>query len=184
NVSAVSGGFVLGAGQTLMGNGTVVGNVTAPGTVSPGASVGALTFANSLTLTGTNVMEIDRAAGTNDLIQCGSTITYGGTLVMSKLTDPLQAGDSYKFFNASSYPGSFSAIVPATPGIGLRWNTSALGTTGTISITAVPRPRITSIAQAGASVGISGTNGQAGSDYWVLTSTDVALPISSWTPLT
>jgi hypothetical protein len=38
NVTAKAAGFLLGAGQTLAGNGSVVGRVTASGTVSPGAS--------------------------------------------------------------------------------------------------------------------------------------------------
>ena len=43
DVSAVTGGWVLGPGQTLLGGGTVIGSVTGPGTLKPGASIGRLT---------------------------------------------------------------------------------------------------------------------------------------------
>jgi len=180
------GGALTVAGGTLMGNGSTAGSVTVnpAGTIAPGASVGKFTAAGAVTLLGTNVMEIDRDAGTNDVLQ-GSSIAYGGVLAIANLTGALQAGDSFKLYHAtaSSYTGSFSTISPATPGLGLRWNTNALNTTGTISINAVPKPGITSILFSGGNVTISGTNGLAGNPYWVLTSTDVGLPVSGWTSL-
>jgi hypothetical protein len=63
------------------------------------------------------------------------------------------------------------------------WNTSALNTSGTISVSAAPLPRITTISLVGGSVVISGTNGPASTGYSVITSTNVTLPLASWTVL-
>jgi len=136
NVAAVSGGFVLGASQTLKGDGTVIGKVTANGTVAPGESVGTLTFANNLVLAGTTVMEIDRLnAPYADLI-VANAVAYGGTLVVNNISDPLQAGDTFTLFSASARSGSFSGFSLPPLDTGLAWDTSKLGVDGTIKVTA------------------------------------------------
>jgi autotransporter-associated beta strand protein len=52
DVSAVTGGFVVGSSQTLRGNGTIVGNTTISGSLRPGNSIGTLTVANNVTWNG------------------------------------------------------------------------------------------------------------------------------------
>jgi autotransporter-associated beta strand protein len=66
DVSAVSGGFALGTGQTLKGQGTVIGQVVVEGTLAPGASLGTLTNIGNLVWAGggTNEVEIGTATGT------------------------------------------------------------------------------------------------------------------------
>jgi hypothetical protein len=44
-----------------------------------------------------------------------------------------------------------------------------------------PRPRITGLVLSGANLLISGTNGVPNSDYYVLVSTNLALPLGNWT---
>src|SRR6185503_10156536 len=110
----------------------------------------------------------------------------GGTLSLTNLAGILAGGDSFKLFSATNYVGSFASIVPSQPGLGLRWDTSALNLAGAaggiIKIVALPRPNITSISQSGGNVTISGTNGTAGATYRVLTSTNIALtPLTGWT---
>jgi autotransporter-associated beta strand protein len=135
NVAAVSGGYVLGANQTLKGNGTVIGNVAANGTVAPGESIGALTFSSSLVLSGTTIMEIDRLnAPYADLI-VANAVTYGGTLVVTNLGDPLQFGDTFTLFSAATRSGSFSLFsLPPLPDPSLAWDTSRLAADGTIKV--------------------------------------------------
>ena len=128
--------LTLASGQTLKGNGKIRGNLTAnPGsTVAPGqSSPGVLTATNAVILQGTVVMEIDKTAGTNDLLN-GATINYGGTLVISNLSAALTESNSIKLFNATSYSGAFSGIVPATPGIDLAWDTNSLAINGTLKV--------------------------------------------------
>lgn len=184
----VSSTFPLASGQTLSGNGVLVGSLTASAgsTVSPAVTpsvspVGTLTVSNQVALSGTLIMQIDPANSTNDMLVSGhSSITYGGTLSLTNLSAP-SAGNSFKLFSASSYSGSFASIAPASPGPGLAWNTSALGTSGTISVVSTAPLAFGGTVIVGANVVFSGSGGVASSPYYVLASTNVALPLTNWT---
>ena len=190
----VSSTFPLPNSHTLSGNGVISGALiaNAGSTVSPAVTpasspVGILTVSNSIVLNGTTIMQIDPANGTNDVLKSGlSTITYGGTLILTNISTPA-AGNSFKLFNAvnsSSYLGSFTGgIVPATPGPGLLWDTSALNTSGTIKVKSAAPPKFSSITIGNGNVMLSGSNGVASNHYYVLTSTNLALAITNWTSL-
>jgi fibronectin-binding autotransporter adhesin len=185
----VNSTFILLNGHTLSGNGVVNGKLTANAgsTISPGVgAIGVLTVNNNVVLLGTNVMELDQDNGTNDLLKTGGTVTYGGTLSLVNLGSPLTNGSSFKIFNAAGYSGSFAAIAPTTPGPGQAWNTNALATTGTISVvgTVGPQPvHFTSISLSGSTLNISATNGVSGGQYVLLGTTNLARPLSQWTPI-
>jgi fibronectin-binding autotransporter adhesin len=114
DVSAVTGGYVLGAAQTLLGFGSVSGNVTANGTITPGgAGVGTLTFFNDLTLNSgsTVVMQINNTNSPNsDNITFFGTCAAGGTLVVTNIGGALVLNDTFQLFN-QPVSGSFSSIV-------------------------------------------------------------------------
>jgi hypothetical protein len=93
-------------------------------------------------------------------------------------------------FKALSYGGTFASVMPATPGNGLAWNTNALNTSGTISVVpgVVTGPTtnasISSVKSIGTNLVIHGTNNNVPNTsfrYAVLTSTNITLPLSSWT---
>jgi len=132
--------LTIGNGQTIKGNGVLIGSLTASAgsTVSPGASVGILTVKGNVVLSGTNTMEVDRTAGTNDLLRATNTvasaINYGGTLRIVTLAGTITAGNTFKLFSATNYNGTFSSILPATPGAGLAWNTNTLATDGILRV--------------------------------------------------
>jgi fibronectin-binding autotransporter adhesin len=183
----------LGVGQTLKGNGTIIGSVNAgPGsTVAPGvSSIGRLTVSGAVTLGGTTIMELNRASGTNDLLRStNSSITYGGTLIVTNLGGSFTGGETYKLFDSAigGYPGSFSTIqLPLLPA-GLSWSTN-LSANGSLSISgslSLTKPTITGISITGGNVVVSGTNNVgAGGTYSVLTSTNLTLPLSNWMVLT
>ena len=185
----VSQTITLPSGHSLKGNGVVSGFVTASAgstvspAVTPGASpVGTLTVSNAITLSGTTVIQLDPVNATNDVLKSGlSTITYGGTLSLTNLS-AYSAGNSFQIFsalNSSSYLGSFANITPATPGAGLAWNTSALNTSGTITVvSAVTTPvKFNSIAIVGGNVVLGGSNGVPNNHYIVTTSTNLALKL-------
>lgn len=184
-------GLTLANGQTLNGNGTVTIGLVAPAgstvspAVTPGSSaVGALSVTGNITLSGTNIMQVDPVNATNDVLSSSARITYGGTLSLTNLST-LASGNSFKLFSALSYSGSFASIIPATPGPGLAWNTSALDTSGTLSVVSSSStpPKFTGISLSGGNIVISGTNGVASTQYYVLTSTNLATPVASWTPI-
>jgi hypothetical protein len=122
----------------LGGNGTIYNNVTIEpeGTLSPGTSIGTLTINGNLSSQGALLMEVDKAAGTNDQVVGVGTLVYGGKLLVSFQPGSLAVGDSFKLFDAVQYLGAFEDIEPALPGPGLQWDTSDLPTTGTLRVAA------------------------------------------------
>ena len=130
DVSAATGGFTLGAAQTLSGGGAVNGTVFADGTISPGSvggTTGTLTFSNPPVLNGGIVLKVNRNNGAplNDQILLPSSgVAYGGTLTVSNVGDSLQAGDTFQLFKATGYGGAFAATNLPTLGAGLAWSNS------------------------------------------------------------
>ncbi len=189
--------FTLVSGQNLMGAGTIAGSLVtlAGSTLSPGGlgTIGTLTVSNTITLGGTNIMELNQDSKTNDILFCNSAITYGGVLSLPSLgSNPLTNGASFKLFKAGSYSGSFASITPATPGTGLLWNTNAL-TTGIIAVTnngtvvgPTTNATIYSVKISAGNIVLHGTNHNVPANsfhYAVLSSTNVTLPLSNWTPV-
>ena len=132
------GGAVTVYSGVLGGGGSLDGPVTvqAGGMLSPGIGIGTMTVNNTLALTAgsTTMMQVNKSAATNDQVRGITTLTYGGTLVVTNLAGTLAAGDSFKLFDAASYSGSFASISPATPGNGIVWDMSRLPVSGTLSI--------------------------------------------------
>lgn len=141
DVASVSGGFTLGAAQTLKGNGTVNGAVTANGTIAPGTSIGTLTLNNSPTLSGTTLMELDKSASpaTNDLlVVSGNPLTFAGTLTVQNTGPALVGGESFDLFNATSLSGSFSATNMPSLGADLNWWFGQLMSDGKVVVNRAP----------------------------------------------
>ncbi len=177
----------LAAGQFLQGNGTVSGllNAAVGSTLMPGtnsAATAMLTVSSNVTLHGTCLMKLNPAGSTNDVLSAAN-VTYGGTLTLTNISaTPLAVGNSFRLFSAKTYAGSFSAVTPAIPGIGLIWNTNNLST-GILSLAALARPTVSSFNLSGANLVINGTNGVAGRTYLVLTSTNLLQPLNQWQPV-
>jgi hypothetical protein len=123
-------------------------------------------------------MELDAQFGTNDSIVGMSGVTYGGTLVVTNLAGILAAGASFKLFNAASYGGTFDLIVLPPLGGSLSWNTHNLAVNGTIKVAGGPSMDL--VTHSGTSIAISGSGGNPLSNYYVLVSTNVLVPVSSW----
>ena len=63
------------------------------------------------------------------------------------------------------------------------WNNN-LAVDGTISVQSLsPQPVINNVSVSNGNFVLSGTNGSAGGNYYLLSSTNIALPLSSWTPV-
>jgi fibronectin-binding autotransporter adhesin len=195
--------LTLSSGQTLttLNGGNINGNLTnAPGaTLEPGGtanldilSVHDVGATGNVTLLGVTEMKLEPALygsgmdsdeldATNDATQ---TITYGGTLQLSNFGGVYAVGQTYQLFIATNYAGAFTNISPAQPGSGLSWNTNALATSGTISIAVGPvenlAAKIIGVSVNGSTVNLSGNGGGASGGYYVLTSTNLLLPLPSW----
>ncbi|TAL01283.1 MAG: hypothetical protein EPO07_08590, partial [Verrucomicrobia bacterium] len=183
DVASVTGGFTLGANQTLRGNGNITGAVAVNGTVAPGSSIGTLTFSSAPALSGTNLMEIDRNSGSplaDKVVLTSGTLTFGGTLTVVNLGATLQLNDTFDLFDAGSFGSSFSFLnLPSLP-TGLAWDTSKLAVDGTIKVACDGTLSASAgVAQAicpGGSVGIGGSPTASGGS--------VTGFIYSWNPTT
>jgi autotransporter-associated beta strand protein len=186
--ASAAGGFTLGSGRKLSGNGAVNGNFTVGNgaTLAPGGSIGTLTFSNALTLAGgsTNFFEISHSPLANDLAVVSGALTGNGTLMVTNIgATALMAGDSFTLFNAGSYNGAFTNVILPSLNSGLAWNTNALNSSGVISVVSTTPPVINSVSWSGNNFAFSGTGGVAGANFYVLASTNIGTPLSNWTPL-
>jgi autotransporter-associated beta strand protein len=145
NGSAASSPFTI-SGGILSGSGTV-GTLTiaSGGTLSPGSSPGVLNVSGDLSLAGITLMELSglmRGVDPGyDAINVTGAITFGGTLNVIFLDsyNPV-SGSSFDLFDAHSMDGSFLAINLPSLTNGLIWETTALYSTGVLSVGAVPEP--------------------------------------------
>lgn len=143
NAAPASGAITVAAAGTLGGSGTIGGATTVNGKLSPGNNViGTLTFSNNVTLAAgsTTLMEINRNTSAFDVANVSGTLNCGGTLLVTNLAGTLAYGDSFKIFNATTIAGSFTSLNLPSLATNLAWNTSALYTSGTISIGVVGPP--------------------------------------------
>jgi len=173
--------FTLGTSQILGGGGTVNGSLQANGTISPS---GTLTVNGDLMVNGNLTFTVNTSqAQSNDVMAVSGALnnTGTGTLTVSNLGPSLAVGDTFTLFNQPLNNGGSLTIVPPTGVV----FTNNLSLNGTLTVLSVPvsQPAITGIRLVGTNLIISGTNGLAGEQYNVLTSTNVALPLSQWTTL-
>lgn len=184
--------LTLASGQALAGVGAVNGNliVASGATVSPSGTnsvngnsstnaVGAIAASGNITLNGTTVIKLD-GSGSNDMVQAGGNINYGGILNLVNIgSSALAAGDSFQVFSAANYSGAFSSIMPSTPGAGLAWDTTHLNT-GVINIVVGSGgPVIGKTQVSGGKLIFSGTGGSVSGTYHVLSTTNLAMPWTS-----
>jgi len=187
--SATGSGVVsIANGGTLAGNGIISGAVTvnSGGTLVPGNTPGTLTFGNSLTLAAgsTNIFEISNAPLTNDVAKIFGALTNGGTLIVTNIgAAALAAGDSFKLFNAGSYSGAFSKVILPPLPAGLGWNTNTLNTSGRLSVAVVTKPFVASAAISANGFAFAGTGGVADASFYLLGTTNLAIPLTNWTRL-
>jgi autotransporter-associated beta strand protein len=187
NGSLGGSGVTVAASGALGGTGTLTPSATVSGTLRPGNNgIGTLTVGGTATLSGSALLELDRTlAPTNDRL-AGSSIVLGGTLTVTNLGGTLQSGDTFVLFSGS-LSGSIApvSLPPLLPG--LSWDTSALNTAGTIAVTGtvIPPtpPGFSGWTYSGGTLALTGTNGTPGSSYYLLNSTNVALPLTNWVRL-
>jgi autotransporter-associated beta strand protein len=189
DVSGVVGGFILFPNQMLAGDGIVTGavDVAFGATLSPGptATIGGLTVNGSLVLEGNTMMRWRKTGGvvTNDFVRGISSLTCVGGLVLTNIgTTALSAGDTLKLFAATSCSGIFGNITPSSPGPGLVWDLSGLSSGGTLKVSDAPGLSKIAIQPDGsATLTLTGPTNQL---YDILTTTNLALPLSQWQTLT
>jgi hypothetical protein len=158
------------------------------GTIAPGdglnGNLGTLTVTNTVNLFNVAWMKLNRAASPNSDCIVATNINYGGTLIVTNVGAALQPGDTFTLFRSANPPaGAFTLVLPNY----YTWDTSNLGVNGTITVVGTFRPVIDSVdfsTLSGGFITISATNGAPNGPVNVLMSTNLALPLSSWQPVT
>ena len=185
--SGASGAVTVNLNGTLGGSGIIGSDVTVNGTLAPGTSVGTLTFNQNLTFNpgATALFKISKLPLTNDVARVTGDVAFNGTLNVVQL-DPaelLQAGDSFRLFEASGYSNDFAGFVLPGLGEGLDWSTSRVTQDGTLWVISTNPPAINGAQISDGQLSMSGQGGTPGWQYLVLASSNTALPISQWTPV-
>ena len=93
----------------------------------------------------------------------------------------LEAGDNFQLFAAGNYSGAFAQVELPALEAGLKWDTSQLATNGRIWIVSTEPPVVSSVDLSGGSFHFSGSGGTPNWTYDVVTSTNLALPVTEWT---
>ncbi len=145
DVTGLSGGLTLAAGQQLSGSGTVLGNVTDPASaIAPGGAgtAGTLTFGNNLTLSGSGTVNYDLAntttpgGGINDLIVVNGTLNIAGpTTVNLNYLGGLPSLGTYILFQYGTLIGSVANL---TVPVGFTLTNNATTKTIGLIVTHVP----------------------------------------------
>jgi len=180
--------MTLSTGKMISGDGSVNGSFTiaSGATLAPGNNdLGSLSFSNALTLNAGSktIMYVSHDWQTNNVVSVAGTFTWGGALVISNADDPLQGGDAFPLFTAGNFAGSFSSLtLPAlTPG--LYWNTNTFKMDGTLRIVTETPPVIGNLGIISGKLVLNGSGGITNGTYYVLTSTNLAAPLTNWTRL-
>ena len=119
-------------GATVVTNGLLagLGSITSPVIVGPAgsigggdsASMGTFTVAGSVTINGHAMMRINRDSSPTSDNLVATSITYGGSLIISNLSSsPITLTDTFQLFNPGSHTGNFTSIV-GTPGAGMAYS--------------------------------------------------------------
>jgi autotransporter-associated beta strand protein len=136
-----TGEVYVNAGATLSGSGRVVGPVSIAGLgslfVGNQSEMATFTVNKDVTLQSGSYLGIHlnpSEKGSDRLISAGNIILDGILYITKSGTGDYTAGDSYKILESASISGNFTAILPASPGEGLEWDTSAISTTGHLMV--------------------------------------------------
>lgn len=141
-----TGAVTIANGATLTGAGYFSGALQNNGTFSPGNSPVLETLASfNQGEAGRLVMELGGLSrGTGyDALDVTGTLTFGGELDVTLLNGFVPAsGETFNLFDWGSASGAFATMNLPNLAPGLSWDTSALYTTGELSVTAsaIPEP--------------------------------------------
>ena len=183
NQTAATGAVTVNSGATLGGSGTIGGAVTVSGTLAPGDPIGRLTLNSNLTLNAGSFarFELTRVPLTNDSLVVAGTAVLNGTLqVLNSGVEALEAGDNFKLLTTGATTGSFATLDLPPLDAGLGWSTNRLTTDGTLWVIVTDPPVITGASQSGGSFIFGGNGGTPGWNYFVLSTTNLALPVEQW----
>ena len=177
-----TGDLSIAGGATLGGTGIIGSDTTLDdfAVLAPGNSTGTLTFNNSLTLGEFSVLNFELGAS-SDSVAANGALTLQGTLNVIPVAD-FGAG-TYTLFTYNpaqtfNYSGLTLGAVP--DGFNFAINTNTPGQVNLIVSLPTP-PSFGQTVLSGGNLIMTGSGGTPDADYYLLTSTNVALPLAQWT---
>jgi len=177
-----SSAITVSSGATLGGTSTLGGTVTvsAGGTLALGS--GTLSVSNNVSIAGNVSVSVNNSSSpsSGEAIVTGTLANSGtGTVSVSNLGPALATGNTFQLFNGPVSGGNTMTI----SGVGVQWANN-LASSGSISVVGpLPHPVINKVSYSGTGLIMSGTNGYTGGGYYVLATTNLLLPLTSWTPV-
>jgi autotransporter-associated beta strand protein len=178
NASAIT----VNSSGVLGGTGVLGGAVTVKtgGTLALGT--GTLSVSNNVSITGNVSVSVNSSASPSSgtAIVTGTLANSGtGTIVVNNVGPALKSGDSFQLFSQPVSGGDTMTI----SGGGVQWANNLLSS-GSISVVGpLPTPVINGFSLSGTNLVFSGTNGYTGGGYYVVASTNLLSPLSSWKPV-
>lgn len=177
----------VGAGGVQVGNGSLsgTGTINGPVVIGPGGNLvlsgSPMTINNSLVLQpGSTTIVTINSPNASTAVTGLSSITYGGTLIVSNLSGA-SLGQTFSLFSAAKSSGNFSQILPP-PGPWMRWRMNPA--TGQITaVSTSSRPSITGANPAENKLVLQLTGGPPGLTSYIVGSSDLNAPKSEWTRL-
>ncbi len=175
-----TGAVTVNTDGALGGTGTVSGAVTvnAGGALSPGSNgVGTVRFTSSLTLNSGALLNFE-IGSTNDKVAVTGALTLNGTVNVTNLAD--FAPGTYPVI---TYSGALSGTLPVIgskpAGYSVAVNTNTAGQVRLVVQVQSP-PNIATVALTGNTLVFTGTGGPTNENYFVLATTNLALPSANW----
>lgn len=176
---------IVNSGGTLGGRGFIFGPVFVNdgGALAPGSnSVGTLTLRSNLTLNAGAILNFELGAvAASDRIVISNNLILGGMLNVANL-----AGFGAGTYTLITYRGALSGTLPAMgvkpSGFSCTINTNTAGQVRLVVQTETP-PVFKPITASDGNLSFSGTGGPTNVPYYVLMTTNLALPVANWTRL-
>ena len=167
----------VASGATLSGSG-IIGGLTAfddGAVLAPGNPSGTLIISNELDLSDQTVLQF--GLGTNsDKVVVSGNLTLDGLLNITN-TGGFGAGIYTLFTYGGALTMNGVSVVSAPAGFVYSISTNTAGQINLI----VSRPQFNLVAISSGNLAMSGSGGEPNGTYYVLGSTNIALPLNSWT---
>ncbi len=177
-----AGDILVSSGATLAGNGSISGLATLNdgAILAPGNSAGTLKISEGLVLGSGTILNFELGT-VSDQVIVTNDLTLAGTLNVTNLAG-FGAG-SYPLF---TYGGALSlgTVTLGTKPAGYNYSISS-NTPGQINLVVTPitPPSFGSVVVSGGNFIFTGSNGVLLGNYYVLTTTNLTLPLANWTRL-
>jgi autotransporter-associated beta strand protein len=182
NSATGSGDMEIFSGATLTGSGIIGSSTTIDNgaTLEPGDPTGTLTISNNLTLNDNSILQF--GLGTSS-----DSVTVSGDLFLTGQLNVTNSGGfgpgTYTLFRCG---GALTfdqlTLVSAPSGYIYSWDTNTTGVVKLV-VALLPPPGFGSISLSGTNLVFTGSGGTSNGTFYVLSSTNMSLPLTNWTRL-